>query len=482
MFLENNMSENNTQIFGRVSKLAMCDENLSCTAKTLYAAISSYAADKNTAYPTRKTLGKSLNIGKDRLNSAMTELTANGYITVEQSKQSCGKFSHNIYNIVACPEKYNVVPDNPQRTDLYNKIQEFGIQNYSYGIVSQSVMTEPTLDIISKVIYAYIAAFAGNTNSAFPSVEMIIRNLKICQSTYQKYIKQLVATKFIKIIPHKNDKGQFVKNEYILLNHPNSDKPSAIEPQAAQLPSMNPHTENPPAVEPHTADDAPNKNNIKTNSFFNTNNSKKNKIKTNSVINQSGLGAKNVILREKNITATPETVRNELAENQGIPAEYALDKLKTEIAVKFLSESVQPKVSPENRSLILYCITAMLSKNYKKYAMFREKLNKRIIVSDEQAKFDKWILEFEDCYFDYISIPHHRENIRNLVAHTMEAVCKFVYEYDFVKQWEKPGENERKSSFDIDDVWEKVINKSMRFDYETCEIEKEIYESEDETA
>ena len=47
----------------------------------------------------------------------------------------------------------------------------------AYGIVYQEIMRSPDLPGNSKLIYAYLAAFAGNGDECYPSVETIRKEL-----------------------------------------------------------------------------------------------------------------------------------------------------------------------------------------------------------------------------------------------------------------------------------------------------------------
>ena len=62
----------------------------------------------------------------------------------------------------------------------------------AYGIVYQEIMRSPDLPGNSKLIYAYLAAFAGNGDECYPSVETIRKELGMTKTTLYKYMNILV--------------------------------------------------------------------------------------------------------------------------------------------------------------------------------------------------------------------------------------------------------------------------------------------------
>lgn len=60
-----------------------------------------------------------------------------------------------------------------------------------YGLVFKRVMKDTNIDIEAKALYSYLSAYAGSSESAFPSVELIKYELGIGKQRFQKYRKQL---------------------------------------------------------------------------------------------------------------------------------------------------------------------------------------------------------------------------------------------------------------------------------------------------
>ena len=70
-----------------------------------------------------------------------------------------------------------------------DKVKMLGIYEEGYGVVAKKVMRDKTLNILSKAVYAYICSYTGKGKDAFPSQNLICRDLGIGKSTLVKYIK-----------------------------------------------------------------------------------------------------------------------------------------------------------------------------------------------------------------------------------------------------------------------------------------------------
>ncbi len=98
-----------------------------------------------------------------------------------------------------------------------NKLRTDGINFKGFGIIPKSVMTASALSLEAKAIYSYFCSYAGNGNTAFPSVSKVTKDLSIGKNTYYKYLKQLVDMKYIRISRTKGKLGIFSHNVYTLL-------------------------------------------------------------------------------------------------------------------------------------------------------------------------------------------------------------------------------------------------------------------------
>lgn len=94
-------------------------------------------------------------------------------------------------------------------------VQYEGILEKGYGLIPQLLTRDKSLSIEAKAIYAYLAAFAGTTQQAFPGVQLICDELNISEKRYLKHRKQLLDRGYVDIIRKRLENG-FSKNLYIL--------------------------------------------------------------------------------------------------------------------------------------------------------------------------------------------------------------------------------------------------------------------------
>lgn len=87
-----------------------------------------------------------------------------------------------------------------------------------YGTVYKEVMKNHELSVEAKTIYAYLSAYAGGKNIAFPSVELICYELGISENRFYKYKKELVDKQIISVTRERTDNG-FSKNIYTINHH-----------------------------------------------------------------------------------------------------------------------------------------------------------------------------------------------------------------------------------------------------------------------
>lgn len=98
--------------YGLLPKAVMKDPNLKIESKAIFAYLTTFAGNGDTAFPGRELICKDLGISKDRFYKYMNELKDKGYIEVSQIKDGDGKFAHNIYRLIPFPENPDTVnPD-----------------------------------------------------------------------------------------------------------------------------------------------------------------------------------------------------------------------------------------------------------------------------------------------------------------------------------------------------------------------------------
>ena len=90
------------------------------------------------------------------------------------------------------------------------------LQSYGYGIISQLPMKDRELSIQAKGVYSYLVSCAGNDKQTYPTQEKMCYDLGIKKvDTLKKYIKQIQARGYIKIV--KTKKGNLhYRNVYLI--------------------------------------------------------------------------------------------------------------------------------------------------------------------------------------------------------------------------------------------------------------------------
>jgi len=94
-------------------------------------------------------------------------------------------------------------------------VQYEGILSKGFGLIPQMVTRDKTLSVEAKAIYAYLAAFAGNDQKAFPGVALICDELNISKKRYLSHRKALIERGYIEIKRDRLESG-FSKNIYVL--------------------------------------------------------------------------------------------------------------------------------------------------------------------------------------------------------------------------------------------------------------------------
>lgn len=71
------------------------------------------------------------------------------------------------------------------------------IDSKGYGKIYKTVMRNRDLPLLAKTIYAYLCAYAGCGDTAFPKREKILRDLRINKDTFTKHLARLVKGGYI---------------------------------------------------------------------------------------------------------------------------------------------------------------------------------------------------------------------------------------------------------------------------------------------
>ncbi len=89
-----------------------------------------------------------------------------------------------------------------------------------WGIISQPIMRNSLISIGAKSLYAYLASFAGNSESAFPGRSLICQELHINKDSFSKYRWELQCWQIVQIEQFRGERNQYHHNLYILDHFP----------------------------------------------------------------------------------------------------------------------------------------------------------------------------------------------------------------------------------------------------------------------
>ena len=180
----------NSMGYGLLPKYPMLDRDLLPGAKAIYAYLCSLVNNKATAFPGRKTILHHLQISKSSYYKYLDCLIDNGYIKTRQEKIE-GKYSKNIFTILAKPKKFLEDKDAPKLASVR------GLKSSGYGSVPRMVMFDTDIKIVSKALYAYYCVFSAGGDDVHPKEKDIIYHLKVNRDTYYKYRKELLQAGYI---------------------------------------------------------------------------------------------------------------------------------------------------------------------------------------------------------------------------------------------------------------------------------------------
>jgi len=229
--------------YGQLPKIVMLDPDLSAESKAIYAYFASYTGGGNVrAFPGRDKIVHDLAVTKDTYYRHFRPLVENGYISVEQSNGGAsGKgFSHNIYTLENFPEKYGTVPEDANER-LFASLSQIkatkDISAAGYGNIPKTVMTDTTLPLSAKAVYAYLCVFSGENCQASPSKTVAMFHLGISSNSYSKYMKILEQKDYISRVQSQSG-GQFGNVIFFLNQSPSSGQ----DEKTAEIPEDSPYT------------------------------------------------------------------------------------------------------------------------------------------------------------------------------------------------------------------------------------------------
>lgn len=100
-------------------------------------------------------------------------------------------------------------------TNIDKFIQQ-DIMALGYGLISKKIMTDNSISIEAKGIYAYLASFAGNDHIAFPSKKKILNDLNISENRYYKHREQLIKAGYLTVNTFNEEESNYKKTTFHL--------------------------------------------------------------------------------------------------------------------------------------------------------------------------------------------------------------------------------------------------------------------------
>ncbi|XTR36444.1 helix-turn-helix domain-containing protein [Paraclostridium tenue] len=84
-----------------------------------------------------------------------------------------------------------------------------------YGLISQEIMRNKNISVQAKAIYSYLCSMAGNDGIAYPTQALMIDELDMNKTTFNKYLKEILSSGYIKVTQTRKN-GKAYKNVYTI--------------------------------------------------------------------------------------------------------------------------------------------------------------------------------------------------------------------------------------------------------------------------
>lgn len=98
----------------------------------------------------------------------------------------------------------------------HDSVQMEGVLKNGYGLSPKMVMKDKRLSIEAKAIYAYMSSYAGQAESAFPSMSLMCSDLGVSEARLRKHRDMLVDCGYIEIERESPQEGKFGRNIYTI--------------------------------------------------------------------------------------------------------------------------------------------------------------------------------------------------------------------------------------------------------------------------
>lgn len=132
-----------------------------------------------------------------------------------------------------------------------------------FGIVSAEVMTDTTLSINARTLYALLATYAGQDRSGFPGRPRLMSMLGLSLSTVDRARRELIAAGVLHVYPRFGDDGEQRSSLYMLTDGMCGSRPPRVTsdtPPVSPMTTPPSHQWDPPRVMGDTHNRTPGNN------------------------------------------------------------------------------------------------------------------------------------------------------------------------------------------------------------------------------
>lgn len=156
--------------YGVVDFKTITDKRLTIQARGIYCYLACYANKSHTAFPSRERILSELGLSKNGYYKHYHQLEDNGIMIIERSQ--C---KNNKYHL------------------FFRKL----IEKSKFGFAYKKIMTDPTISLAAKVIFAYITAYCPKGRIWYFKKSQIAEELGISAYVLNKAFKELSALELI---------------------------------------------------------------------------------------------------------------------------------------------------------------------------------------------------------------------------------------------------------------------------------------------
>ncbi len=192
------------KLFGKVSRYLLSDSEIGMNEITLLAYFSSLSFDKGHCWPSRSRIKDDLGIGDRVLNKSLAVLKNLGYI----ERRKAIKKERIVYLTSLKEPSTAMGKETDAKLDRYKGLLRFG-----YGTVYYNVLSSESLSFGAKGVYTYLSIRMGSSGFAKPNRKKAVKDLKISDRTYSRYLNELIKNGIISEIKDRKA-GKYLTRWY----------------------------------------------------------------------------------------------------------------------------------------------------------------------------------------------------------------------------------------------------------------------------